>query len=79
MPTQLLPIGPPTTMVANQIYALPGVACTLFTDAASPTITQSNTLAFTANSPVTLTGGAARVYGGWIRATADTLITLKRD
>ena len=79
MPTELLPIGPPVTLKANVIYALPAVNVTLYTDAAAPTITQSNTSAFTANTAVTLTGGAARVGGGFIRATADTLITLKRD
>jgi len=79
MPIQLLPLGPPTLMLANQIYALPAVKCTLFTDAASPTITQSNTSTFTLNSAVTLTGGAAVVDGGFIRATADTLVVLKRD
>lgn len=79
MPTQLISIGPVTLLVANQIYALPAVNATLFTDAASPTITQSNTFAFTASSPLTLTNGAARVNGGFIRATADTLVTLKRD
>ncbi len=79
MPVQLLPIGPPTTMLANVVYALPAVNVTLYTDAAAPTIAQSNTPAFTLNTAVTLTGGAARVGSGFIRATADTLVTLKRD
>lgn len=79
MPVQSIPIGPPTTLLANVIYALPAVRVTLFTDAASPTIALSNTAAFTANSAVTLAGGQASLAGGFIRATADTLITLKRD
>jgi hypothetical protein len=79
MPTQLLPLGTPVTMLAGVAYALPAVKATLFTDAASPTITTSNTVAFTANSPVTLTGGSAVVGAGFIKATADTLIVLKRD
>jgi hypothetical protein len=80
MPTQLLPIGPPTLLVQNQIYALPAVEVTLFTDATTPTIQTSNTSAFTANVVVTLTGGAAVVGGGFIRATtAGATITLKRD
>lgn len=79
MPVQLLPLGTPVTLLANVVYALPAVKATLFTDATTPTITQSNTSAFTANSAVTLTGGSATVAGGFIRATADTLITLKRD
>lgn len=79
MPTQLLPVGPPTTMLANVVYALPAVKVTLTTDATTPTITQSNTQAFTANVAVTLTGGATTLAGGFVKATADTLIVLKRD
>lgn len=79
MPTQLLPVGTPVTMLANVIYALPAVNCVLYTDATTPTITQSNTQAFTANTAVTVTGGAATVGGGFIKAAADTLVTLKRD
>ena len=79
MPTQLLSPGMPWTILAGQVYALPAVKCTLFTDAASPTITVSNTQAFTANAAITLTAGAATVAGGFIKAAADTLITLKRD
>ena len=79
MPVQLLPVGTPTLMSANVAYALPAVKTTLFTDAASPTITQSNTQAFTANVAVTLTTGSAVVTGGFVKATADTLVTLKRD
>lgn len=79
MPVQLLPVGTPVLMSANVIYALPAVKTTLFTDAAAPTITQSNTSAFTLSSALTLTNGAAQVGGGFIRATADTLVTLKRD
>jgi hypothetical protein len=77
--TELLPIGMPWTMKANQVYAVPAVEVTLFTDAASPTITQSNTLAFTASQPVTLTAGSSAVLGSFIKATADTLVILKRD
>jgi hypothetical protein len=79
MPVQLLPVGMPILMLANVIYALPAVKVTMFTDTAAPTIAQSNTAAFTANSAVTLTGGAAELAGGFVRATADTLVTLKRD
>jgi hypothetical protein len=79
MPIELLPIGPPVTLLANVAYALPAVRVTLFTDAAAPTITQSMTAAFTANSAVTLTGGQASLSGGFIKATANTVVTLKRD
>jgi hypothetical protein len=79
MPTQLLSIGPPQTLLANVVYALPGVKTTMFTDAAAPTIAVSNTLPFTLSIPVVLTNGAAVLGGGFIRATANTVVTLKRD
>jgi len=79
MPTQLLPLGPPVTMLAGVAYALPAVACSLYTDAATPTITQSDDLVFTTNTAVTLTGGTARLTGGFLKAAANTLVTLKRD
>jgi hypothetical protein len=80
MPTELLPVGTPVTLVQNQIYALPAAKVTLFTDAATPTIQQSNTAAFTANTAVTLTGGSSVVSSGFLRATtAGVVITLKRD
>ena len=79
MPQESLSFGPPTTLRAGIGYALPAAAGTLFTDAAAPTLTQSNTQAFTANVAVVLTAGAARVAGGFIKAAADCLVTLKRD
>ena len=80
MPTQLLLVGPPTLLVQNQIYALPAVKVTLFTDATTPTLQSSNTAAFTANTALTLTAGATTVTGGWIRATtAGATVTFKRD
>jgi len=78
MPTELLPIGMPWTMIGNRVYALPGVKTTLFTDSAA-TFTQSLTQAFTANVALTLTGGSATLSGGFLKASADTLVTLKRD
>lgn len=79
MPVGLLPIGPPVTLLASVVYALPAVNVTLYTDATTPTITVSNTVGFTASTAVTLTAGAARVGGGFIKSVGDTLITLKRD
>lgn len=78
MPQQSVPIGMQVTMLAGIPYALPAVEVTIFTDVAA-TITQSNTAAFSASQSVTLTNGQARVAGGFIKAVADTLITLKRD
>jgi hypothetical protein len=73
-----IPIGPPVALVQNQVYALPGLACILFTDTAG-TFQLSNSLAFTANVPVVLTNGAAPVSAGWIRATtAGAVITLRK-
>lgn len=77
MPTELLPLGTPTLLVANQVYALPAVKCTLFA-AGSPTITQgvdSTTVA----TAVTLTGGSASLAGGFLKCTTGIVITLKRD
>lgn len=80
MPVQLLPIGPPTALVQNQVYALPAVECVLFTDATTPTLQVSSTSAFTANVALTLTAGASPVTGGFIRATTTGVtVTLKRD
>lgn len=79
MATEQLPIGPPTTMLAGIVYALPPVRVTLYTDATTPTITQSNTQAFTANTAVTVTAGVATVSGGFIKAAANALVVLKRD
>lgn len=77
---ELLPLGTPTALVQNQIYALPAVKATLFTDATTPTIQSSNTSIFTANVVVTLTGGMATVGGGFLRATSSgVMIVLKRD
>jgi hypothetical protein len=78
MPTELVSIGPPTTLLAGVAYALPAVRVTLYTDAAA-TLTQSNTQAFTASNAVTLTAGVSSVAGGFIKAVANTLVTLKRD
>lgn len=80
MPVQLLPIGPPTALVQNQVYALPAVECVLFTDAATPTIQVSSSVGFATNIPLVLTAGASPVTGGFIRATTTGVtITLKRD
>lgn len=80
MPTELLPLGTPTALVQNTIYALPAVKATIFSDATTPTIQQSNTVAFTANVVVTLTAGASTVSGGFLRTTSSGVtVTLKRD
>ncbi len=65
MPTESLSIGPPITLVQNQIYALPAVACTLFCSNTTPTLQVSNDPAFATNIALTLTAGA--------------IVSLKRD
>jgi hypothetical protein len=81
MPTELLPIGPPITLLQNVIYALPASHSRLFTDGAAPTIQQSTTVAFTANVVMPLVNGQAEVAGGFIRCTnlATCNITLRKD
>ena len=80
MPTQLLPIGPPTTLQTNVVYALPAVEVTCFSSDTTPTLEQSNDITFAAKVAVTFTGGMATLGGGFVRATAGTpTITLKRD
>ena len=79
MPTLLLPLGPPTTLLANQVYALPAVKATVFSDSAA-TLTVSNTFAFTASAALALTAGVGAVAGGgFVKSSADALVTLKRD
>lgn len=77
MPTELLPLGTPTLLVANQVYALPAAKCTLFA-AGTPTITQgidSTTVA----TAVTLTANQATLAGGFLKCTTGVTIILKRD
>lgn len=80
MPTEALVHNTPTTLIQNVVYALPPGKSTLFTDATTPTLQVSNTVGFTANVAVTLTGGMATVGGAFIRSTAgNALVTLTRD
>jgi hypothetical protein len=80
MATTLLPLGTITTIVQNEVMALPASRCLLFTDGAAPTLQQSTTQAFTANVAVTLTGGQAELAGGFIRCTnlATCNVVLKK-
>lgn len=69
MATEQIQLGVVTSLVQNQIYALPAGRCVLFTDGAAPTLQMSTTVAFTANVAVTLAGGQFEVCGGFIRCT----------
>jgi hypothetical protein len=77
MPTESIPLGPAVTLKAGVPYAIPGVNCVLFCDTAS-TFTQSNTLGFTASTPVTLTEGRANISGAFIKAAADAIVVVKK-
>jgi len=77
MPTEVLSPGPPQTMTANVVYALPAIRCRLFTTGA-PTITKGNDLAMTAPVAVALTDGEAEVSSGFLKSTTTILVTLKR-
>lgn len=81
MPTELLSIGYPQSIIQNQIYALPAKRCLLFTDAAGPTLFQSNTLAFTVSVALTLIDGQVEVSGGYLRCTSagPILVSLKTN
>jgi len=72
MPTELLSIGYPISIIQNTIYALPARRVLMFSDAAAPTFFQSNTVAFTVSVAVTLTNGEAELAGGFIRCTSAT-------
>lgn len=69
MPTQSIPIGPPMTLVANVIYALPGVSCDIFNDTSVP-IVVSQTLNLTNSVPLVFTNGVAACAGRFLQATA---------
>ena len=70
MPTASLATGQIHSLVQNTVYALPPVQCVLYTDATTPTLQQSLTSTFTANTAVTLTTGQAEVNGGFLRLTS---------
>jgi len=80
MPTELLTMGNPWTMVTNRVYALPGTGTNLYTDSAGAAFEQSNVIDFSTKSAITLVNGSAKVYAAFIRATAGTpLVVLKKD
>lgn len=73
-----LPLGVPFLLKAGVAYALPPVKCTLFSDGAG-VLNMGNTAAFTTSAAITLANGSATLTSGFIKAVADTLVTLKRD
>jgi hypothetical protein len=79
MPTELLSLGPVSSLVQNQVYALPAVKCKLFTTGA-PTLQKANDVAMTAPVAVVLVDGEAELSSGFLRCTSagPQLVTLKR-
>lgn len=71
MPTEVIPIGFPVTMVTNQVYALPLARVSMFSDAAV-TMEQSNVIGFGTKQAITLTAGVSPLDGAFVRATAGT-------
>ena len=57
---------------------MPGISCILYTDAAAASLTQSNSLAFTASTPVTLVEGRSNLSAAFVKAAADTLVVVKK-
>jgi hypothetical protein len=81
MPTEVLPIGMPWTMVANRVYALPPVKLAIFTTHGTPAFEVSNHFDFAQPGMTpTLTNGIATVVGGFIRtAASDVTVKLVKD
>ena len=77
MPTQLLSIGVPFTILANVIYALPAAKCNMLLDLATA-LTFSNKSDFV--TVVTPTANVVyTVAGGFVRSAADARVVLKRE
>ena len=71
MPIQSLPIGYPTLMLQNVIYACPARLCTMYCDVAAATFEMSNTSTMILATAVTLDANEQiDVAGSFIRSTA---------
>lgn len=77
MPTTLLSIGYPQSMVQNQIYALPARRVLFSTDAAAPTIQTADDVAFALPIAITLTNGQAELGAAFIRVTSAGPINVR--
>lgn len=76
--TQMLMPGVPTSLVQDQVYALPAYRVLIFCDVAI-TLKQSNTVGMTATITITLTNGSAELAGGFIQNTSSAaLATIKK-
>lgn len=68
MPTEVVSLGVPLSMVQNTVYALPGRSCVIFP---SNVVDVSNDIAFGASSTVS-TNTSATTAARYIRCTAVT-------
>lgn len=76
--TELIQAAVPTTLVQNQVYALPAKSCLMFCSTAGAGFQQSNSLAFTDFQVVQLVLGEAIVSGTFIRSVnGDALVMLR--
>ena len=73
MATELLQIGVVTLLTQNVIYALPYKRTRIFCETTTAVIQQSNLVAFTTTSAVTLTDGMADLAGAFIRCTSGNV------
>lgn len=69
MATEMLSLGPISSMIQNTVYATPPGNCRLYADG-TPTILQSNTQAFTASTAVTLVEGGYLISAPFIKCTS---------
>jgi hypothetical protein len=80
MATEALSTGVLITMTQNQIYALPGSSCLLFSNTAGAAFEMSNDPTFASSIAQTaLEGTIGALVGGFIRSTAgNALVMLKK-
>lgn len=67
-----IPLGVVTSIVQNVAYALPSQRVLVFADG-TPTITVSNTEAFTASITPTITDGCFQTAAAFIKCTSGTI------
>jgi hypothetical protein len=79
MATEAIQVGVPTSLVQNQVYALPASRCLLYCDQAA-TILSSNTQAFTSSTAMTLVEGKFEVAAAFIKMTSagPQIVTVKK-
>lgn len=81
MPTEMLSLGYPVTMIQNQVYACPVSRCLMFCNVAAATFEQSSTVSMAVAVPLTPDANEQiEVAGGFIRCTSgNVVVTLKKS